>query len=365
VRDTESGAVLLDLSRHGDVAEYLFLINSFSEHLEGTLYGDKDTFALAFAAAGKPDAFRQVAVPPGAMLSWRQGMLQHRESGETSAGWQLSGMIQFDPAGRPVFAHRTINKIRAPRPANGGPDGGAGAPPGAGAESSEPWPLEALTGPLPYGWVRYFLDQKALGPTVGVPFDYVVPHSALSLVALGPRNASSPPPAASNASTAPAAAAAAGGQPPASACRHDAWRRYWRIRSLALPLGGVPSLEAACSPAERARAAPEYDARLAHAPEARFLAARGEALNAPLAADALYAGAEELRAAYGAPVPALHMGRLEEAWDSELAAFARACDAAWRWLRVNVHRFPTVARGPIAKPSPPPIEYKEYKDYKD
>jgi hypothetical protein len=37
-----------------DVLEYLWWINSHSRVMYKILYGDKDTFSLAFAAAGEP-----------------------------------------------------------------------------------------------------------------------------------------------------------------------------------------------------------------------------------------------------------------------------------------------------------------------
>ncbi len=41
-------------------------INAFGDRLyHRLLHGDKDTFALAFAAAGKAHCYSQVAVPPG------------------------------------------------------------------------------------------------------------------------------------------------------------------------------------------------------------------------------------------------------------------------------------------------------------
>lgn len=40
-RDTESGALLLDLTRHGDVVEYAAWINSFSDQVYKALWGDK------------------------------------------------------------------------------------------------------------------------------------------------------------------------------------------------------------------------------------------------------------------------------------------------------------------------------------
>ena len=41
------------------------LLCSFPKELTGLLWGDKDTFGIAFAAAGKAHLYSQVAVPPG------------------------------------------------------------------------------------------------------------------------------------------------------------------------------------------------------------------------------------------------------------------------------------------------------------
>jgi hypothetical protein len=81
-RDTESGAALLDLVRHADAAEYAAWVNSYSDLLYSAVWGDKDTYALAFAAAGKADAFAQVEVPPGAALTWRPRMLRVKRTRE-------------------------------------------------------------------------------------------------------------------------------------------------------------------------------------------------------------------------------------------------------------------------------------------
>lgn len=61
-RGTESGQLLLDLVRHGDVAEWALWINSFGDSVYRGLWGDKDTYALAFGVAGKAQEFNQVQV---------------------------------------------------------------------------------------------------------------------------------------------------------------------------------------------------------------------------------------------------------------------------------------------------------------
>ena len=45
-RDTESGAVLVDLARHGDVAELAAWINSFGDRVYRTVWGDKAGFMV-------------------------------------------------------------------------------------------------------------------------------------------------------------------------------------------------------------------------------------------------------------------------------------------------------------------------------
>jgi hypothetical protein len=155
-------------------------------------------------------------------------------------GWMLLGMLQFAPrTGLPLFMHRTIDKFSAD---DGGRGGGAAAAAGAGAGAGDgaaatadssssssssaapnnkpttppapttpsddngaaagpedllndphhlpdhlrrryspyhPWPVQLATGPLPRRWVRYYLAQDPLGPTRGVPWDYVVPAWAV------------------------------------------------------------------------------------------------------------------------------------------------------------------------------------------
>jgi hypothetical protein len=70
-RATESGQVLVDLARHGDVAEWALWINSFGDSVYRALWGDKDTYALAFGVAGKAHEFNQLQVCVAALASYR------------------------------------------------------------------------------------------------------------------------------------------------------------------------------------------------------------------------------------------------------------------------------------------------------
>ena len=45
---------------HADALEWLWFVNSYSEVIYKLMYGDKDTFRLAFALAGKSDFYEQV-----------------------------------------------------------------------------------------------------------------------------------------------------------------------------------------------------------------------------------------------------------------------------------------------------------------
>jgi hypothetical protein len=88
-RDTESGEVLLDLVQHADVIEYLCFINSYSDRIYKTMWGDKDTFPLAFGLAGKAHLYSQVQVPPG---GWGGGRWCRQQQGEHC---QLAGSTVF------------------------------------------------------------------------------------------------------------------------------------------------------------------------------------------------------------------------------------------------------------------------------
>ncbi len=53
---------------HADVLEWVWFLNSHPEAVYGTMYGDKDTFPLAFHLARKGDIYNQIPTPPGAVL---------------------------------------------------------------------------------------------------------------------------------------------------------------------------------------------------------------------------------------------------------------------------------------------------------
>ncbi len=67
-RNTESGQLLLDLVRHADVAEWALWVNTYGDDIYKAVWGDKDTWSLAFGVAGKAHAFNQLQVGPRAWL---------------------------------------------------------------------------------------------------------------------------------------------------------------------------------------------------------------------------------------------------------------------------------------------------------
>ena len=65
-RYAESGAVLVDRSRHLDMLEWAWWLNAMGDGLTYKyMYGDKDAFGVAFALAGKPKSYYQVCVCVG------------------------------------------------------------------------------------------------------------------------------------------------------------------------------------------------------------------------------------------------------------------------------------------------------------
>merc|ERR1711871_1780694 len=127
VADTESGQFLLNTCKHQDVLEYVQALNENSDVVYDQMYGDKDTYRLAFALAGKLDKFHQVATMPGAGYTTvaasselqticseaamaNNDLLDVGEFAtrcETPAPALLVGMLQNSHTGKPLFYHRT------------------------------------------------------------------------------------------------------------------------------------------------------------------------------------------------------------------------------------------------------------------
>lgn len=126
---TEAGQLVLNRERHWDVLEYLLFINmhyNVTYNVEANL-GDKDTFPVAFALAGKIKDFYQVPIGPSV------GMIDFEKHGlhGENPRYKALGNIQLNPNGLMVFHHKTIEKI----PAQDDP-------------GYRVWPIDIVTAPL-------------------------------------------------------------------------------------------------------------------------------------------------------------------------------------------------------------------------
>jgi len=127
VADTESGQLLIDTCKHADVLQYVHALNQQSAVTYDYMFGDKDTFRLAFAIADKLEAFNQVTNMPGAAFASKDSSAElqrvHRVNRAATEGGLdifeqaaarcefltpafVVGMIQ-SAAGAPAFFHRT------------------------------------------------------------------------------------------------------------------------------------------------------------------------------------------------------------------------------------------------------------------
>lgn len=129
--DTESGQLLLNTCKHQDVLEYVLALNEHSGVTYNYMYGDKDTFRLAFALAGKLQEYWQVRHSPGSTFTTMEASTEltrvHNEAivmqssdEEHHDVFQVAqercrllgpafmvGMLQASPSGEPQFLHRT------------------------------------------------------------------------------------------------------------------------------------------------------------------------------------------------------------------------------------------------------------------
>lgn len=271
---------------------------------------------------------------------------------------------------RPWFFHRTMNKLSLDEP---------------------PWPLEALTGPLPQrcaslnragcccasgrgrgrhvriawlpapsatktcgsaraalthlrhlycthdtlqrahprSWLRYHLAHNSQGPTKGVWWEHVAPRDALQLLHLdaAPTLMLRGAPAGAAWRTQPAHLRDASGSCPALL-----YVQYAQARQLALPVDAQPALECACAQLARALQQLPAASAAANALSPEYLVADG--------------GPPD-----GSPVPALAADGGGAAQDSSTALAAiRASEVALAWLSSEEGRaaFPSLFDGSMA-----------------
>eukprot|EP00879_Flechtneria_rotunda_P001580 GHRR01001739.1.p1 GENE.GHRR01001739.1~~GHRR01001739.1.p1 ORF type:complete len:781 (+),score=205.53 GHRR01001739.1:562-2904(+) len=232
----ESGQLLVDRVRHADILEYLWWITSHSKSIYQVIYGDKDTFMLAFAAAGKATMYAQMPLPPGGV--WNEAHRASAATMEPVAGqkgrkarkntfyeypqlfergprdasnsvYRFKGLVHYDHYGQPAFYHQTINKNRDWR--------------------SAPRPVGFQTGPMPL-WVG-----KGLWHPRAAAFQ--VHHQQLVLLQInapGTQQLLQP-----------------GGHPSSNTvqqgCPIATWSDYMHVQDLGIPLVHQPGLVTACS----------------------------------------------------------------------------------------------------------------------
>ncbi|KAI8472516.1 MAG: mannosyltransferase putative-domain-containing protein [Monoraphidium minutum] len=206
VRYAESGQLMVDRTRHLDVLEWVWFLNSFGDkHVYEFMYGDKDTYGLGFSMAGKGHLYQQVNIPPAGVFTnlANLGWSPRREQMNKQGNWWLQAFAHYDPAGDVLLFHRVTGELSL----------GKGTPYD-----------EVITPPIPVSWSMWFMGY---GPSDALQHTLeVTPLNVSRLLAAG-----------------------GGGQ----ACPLMAWAAYWTLRTHGIPIDRRPDLEAACWGALRAQ----------------------------------------------------------------------------------------------------------------
>jgi hypothetical protein len=78
------------------------------------MYGDKDTYGLGFALAGKAHLYRHVNMPPGGLfthrdaLGWQPGKEQMNKQGN----WWLHALVHYGEDKEVLLFHRVTGEVR-------------------------------------------------------------------------------------------------------------------------------------------------------------------------------------------------------------------------------------------------------------
>ncbi|KAG2500723.1 hypothetical protein HYH03_001487 [Edaphochlamys debaryana] len=204
-RYAESGAVMVDRTRHLDMLEWAWWMNAMGHDLTyNYMYGDKDTFGVAFAMAGKPTEYYQVPVPPAGVwthdtnIGWHPNKPQLLRQGH----WWMNSLVHFSPWGQAMWQHRVTGEmyVRSPGPPRD----------------------EVVTPPMPVSWTTYHM---AFAPTDGsaqFPAIVVMPYNLTYLQAISATTPATP------------------GCPPL------VWAAYWHMRTHAVPVAVNTTLEELC-----------------------------------------------------------------------------------------------------------------------
>eukprot|EP00775_Hariotina_reticulata_P006257 gene6257-6495_t len=102
IRYAESGQLIVNRAMHLDVLEWTWFLNSFSDgHVYNYVYGDKDTYGVAFALAGKAHMYQHMNTPPGGMFTHRDalGWAPRKEQMNKQGNWWLHALVHYDHLG--------------------------------------------------------------------------------------------------------------------------------------------------------------------------------------------------------------------------------------------------------------------------
>lgn len=224
--ETDSSQVLLDRGRHADVLEYLWYMAAAQDKVWKLTAGDRETFRLAFALAGKAHEYMQLPLPPAAAFvrgrvccqveeKKKDAAGKDRENPRSEKGWQAWALVQYDHNGNQLFYRRSFSQ------------------PKWDTLLGSPQPPDVITGPTTQRFIRWYMDQEQYtygqwkytsGAAHSVPFE------ALHVLAYNPVPSNpAPEPEKSSAN-----------------CSTSKLREYERVRRLGLPLETDEHLESTC-----------------------------------------------------------------------------------------------------------------------
>ncbi|WIA31646.1 hypothetical protein OEZ86_002526 [Tetradesmus obliquus] len=200
-RYAESGQVMINRAMHLDVLEWAWFLNSFSEkHIYDFMYGDKDTFGVAFGLAGKAHMYQHINVPPGgvftnlAHLGWNPRDGQMKKQGN----WWLQGLVHYDYQGEVLLLHRVTGEVHVP----------------AGHAPRD----EIITPPIPHSWSMWYMGygpEKELQRSIDVVNYNITYFMGTAL--------------------------------PNQVCPLAAWNAYWTLRTHGIPTVRNTTLEKHCA----------------------------------------------------------------------------------------------------------------------
>ncbi|KAG2500725.1 hypothetical protein HYH03_001489 [Edaphochlamys debaryana] len=203
-RHCESGAMMVDRTRHLDMLEWAWWLNSMGKDVTYKyVYGDKDTFGVAFAMAGKPTAYYQVPIPPSGVwtqdsrLGWNPEVGQMQRQGH----WWMHALVHYSPSGRALWSHRVTGEMYI---------------------DAKPPTDEIITPPMPISWTEYHMSWGPSDGSAQFPAILVLDYNLTYLHAISATTPATP------------------GCPPL------VWAAYWHMRTHAVPVAVNTTLEELC-----------------------------------------------------------------------------------------------------------------------